>query len=696
MNLRDWRRFWPERRRLWADAQRLWPQGRSPERRRLWKGVAAVLALCVLAGAATSVWWLTRQAMAVHRLKRGVGDTMFYGADGRPWFRLDEQRHDVALAAIAADFQHAVVAIEDRRFYRHPGIDPIGIARAVYQDVRERAAVQGGSTLTQQLARTLFLSNARTYGRKIKEAILALLIEAQLTKDQILELYLNRVYLSAGVYGVETMSEHVFRKPARSLTLSESAFIAGLLRAPSALSPWSNYDGALERSHVVLAAMREQKFITPQQEAAARADRPKVQQYRQPADARAGWAKEFLRQEFQKQFGGDHPPDWQVHTTFRPDLQDAAERAVSAGLNRLNHRGLEAALVALDPSTGDILAMVGGANYAQSTFNRATRSRRQPGSAFKPFVYAAALSRGYSPVSVLSNLDRVSAPGDPEWTPRNAAEEQSDALTLRAALMESNNAAAADLQQKVGSRAVLRLASEAGLKGLPDVPSLALGTGLVTPLDLTAAYTMFPGGGEVAHPRGIVSVLDADGDETFNRPVERERILDEASAFQMVSMLRDVIDRGTGTPARALGVRGPVGGKTGTTDGYRDAWFVGFSNSLVVGVWVGLDQPAAIGRDAYGARTALPIWADFMKRAAPSRPAQAFARPDGLEDVELCNVSYLRPVEDCPVYTEYFKMGDAIPSQLCPVHRGTLKQRATRAVQGFFRSLGKRIGGIFR
>ena len=663
--------------------------------RRLWKGIAIAVLVSVVGGAGISIWWVSRYAFAVHRLTRGVGDTMFYGADGRPWFRLDEQRHDVALTEIAPDFQHAVVAIEDRRFYLHPGIDPIGVARAVYRDVREGAAVEGGSTLTQQLARTLFLSNVRSYGRKVKEAAIAILIEAQLTKNQILELYLNRVYLSAGVYGVETMSEHLFRKPARALTLPESAFIAGLLRSPSALSPWTNYDGALERSRVVLSAMREQGFITPAQEAAARAVRPQVQPYRQPSDARAGWAKEFLRQEFQTQFGGDHPPDWQVHTTFQPDLQDAAERAVSVGLQRLNRRGLEAALVAVDPSTGDILAMVGGGSYARSTFNRATRGRRQPGSAFKPLLYAAALEHGYSPVSVLTNLSRVSAPGDPEWTPRNAEGEYPDALTLRAALAESNNAAAADLQQHVGSKTVLHVADDAGLHGLPDVPSLALGTGLVSLLDLTEAYTMFPGGGEVARPRSILNVLDADGDEIFNREVDRQRVISEQSAFQMVTMLQDVIERGTGASARALGVRGSIGGKTGTTDGYRDAWFVGFSSRLVVGVWVGFDQPAPIGREAYGARIALPIWADFMKRAATSRPPGDFAVPDGLEAVELCNVSYLRPVEDCPVYTEYFKEGDAQPSQLCPIHRGTLKQRAARAVEGLLRSLGKKIGGIF-
>jgi penicillin-binding protein 1A len=664
--------------------------------KRLTDWIALALLAALLAGGTVSAIWLSRFALAVHRLARGVGDTTFYSADGRPWFRLDEQRHDVSLADIATDAQHAVVAIEDRRFYRHPGIDPIGIARAVYRDLRQGAAVEGGSTLTQQLARTLFLSNRRTYGRKLKEAAIALLIEAQLTKTQILELYLNRVYLSAGVYGIDTMAQHAFRKPAKTLTLAESAFIAGLLRAPSALSPWSNYDGALERSRLVLAAMREQGFITAAQEARARAQRPVVRPFRQPSDTRAGWAKEFLRQQFRNEFGGDHPPEWKVHTTFWPALQDAAERSVATGLKRLNRRGLQAALVALDPRTGDILALVGGADYAVSTFNRATRSRRQPGSAFKPLVYAAALEHGYSPVSVLSNLRQVSAPGDPEWNPRNGSDEQPDRLTLRAALLESNNAAAADLQRQVGSGAVLRLAGDAGLDNLPNVPSLALGTGLVTPLNLTAAYTMFPGAGEVVRPRGITTVLNDNDEPVYDRAVERHRIVSEQSAFQMVTMLEDVIERGTGTAVRTLGVRGPVAGKTGTTDGYRDAWFVGFSSSIVVGVWVGFDQPAPIGTDAYGARIALPIWADFMKRAASARPAAEFSRPDGVDAVELCDVSYLRPLDGCPVYTEYFKDGDDVPTQLCPIHPGSLRQRAARAVEGVLRSLGRKITGIFR
>jgi penicillin-binding protein 1A len=657
-----------------------------------------ILAVVVLAGIGivASIWEMSRYAAAVRRLGRGVGDTTFLSADGKPWFRLDEQRHDVALSQISPDLQRAVVAVEDRRFFLHPGIDPVGVLRAVVRDVRTGARAEGGSTLTQQLARTLFLSNSRTFARKGKEASIALLMEFELSKPQILELYLNRVYLSAGVYGVQTMAEHLFRKPASAVTLPEAALIAGLIRAPSTLSPWSNYEGALERSHVVLSVMREQKFITPEQEAAAKKVRPAIQPYRQSREGASGWAKDYLRQQYRNQFGGDSPPDWTILTTFERPVQAAAEQAVATGLRRLNKPGLEAALVALDPLNGNILAMVGGADYARSTFNRATRSRRQPGSAFKPLVYAAALSKGYSPVSVLSGLAKVSAPGDPEWVPRNADNELEDRLTLRAALLESNNAAAADLQQRISSKAVLHLASDSGLRDLPDVPSLALGTGVVTPLDLTAAFLIFPSGGGFSTPRGLLSVSNGDGEEVFSQPAETRTVISPQVAFQMVSMLRDVIDRGTGSPARALGVRGAVGGKTGTTDDYRDAWFVGFSSSVVAGVWVGFDQPSTIGREAYAARVALPIWADFMKRIEATLPPAEFAVPAGLEARELCNVSYLRPVSGCPTYTEYFKEGDPVPTDRCTIHQGSLSEQAQRVVGGIFRSIGSRIAGIFR
>ena len=661
-------------------------------RNRIFAGLYA----CLVAFTAITVVWSMRQGWAVYKLRRGVGDTWFYAADGRAWFRMDEQRRDVTLDQIAPDLRNAIVAVEDHRFFHHIGIDPIGLGRAVYRDLRF-GKLEGGSTLTQQLARTLFLSNKKTPMRKAQEALLALLLEQELSKKQILELYLNRIYLSGGVYGVETMSRNLYGKPASDLTLPEAALIAGLIRAPSALSPWTNLDGALDRSRVVLQRMREEEFITAAQEKAAAQVRPRIKAYPGATEAQAGYAKEFLRQQFRDRFGGDHPPDWQVRTTFVPELQEAAERAVESGLRRFGNQNLQAALVAIDPATGDVLALVGGRDFRQSQFNRAWRSRRQPGSAFKPFLYAAALSRGYSPVSVLDGLMSIEPQGPEEWAPRNAGHEVAESLTLRAALIESNNRAAALLQQRIGSRPVLSLASEAGLRDLPDVPSLSLGTGLVTPLDLTAAFAMFPNGGGSVRPRALTRVVDADGSVAFDNPARQDRAISPQVAFQMVSMLQDVVERGTGSPARsAYGVRFPVAGKTGTTDDFKDAWFVGFTTSTVVGVWVGEDQPATIGREAYGARYALPIWSEFIKAATRRRPAREFAPPDGMRDELLCRVSYLKPVEDCPTYTEYFKEGDDIPSRLCNLHKGSVKQQIKRAVQGFLGGLGRKLKGIFR
>ncbi|MEX1128974.1 MAG: PBP1A family penicillin-binding protein [Vicinamibacterales bacterium] len=663
--------------------------------RRLRDRIAAGIFILLVVGTTVGLTWLIRQTYVVYKLRRGVGDTWFLAANGQPWFRLDEHRRDVPLDDIPKHVRDAFVAVEDHRFYRHLGVDPIALGRAVVRNF-STGSVQGGSTLTQQLARTLFLSNQKSYGRKIREAILALNIDAQLTKDQILELYLNRIYLSAGVYGVETMSRHLFERPAKSLSLAEAALLAGLARAPSALSPWSNLDGAIARSHVALTRMREEGFITEAQERAARRARIRIRPYPGARDPRAGYAKEHLRQQFRDHFGGDHPPDWQVQTTFVPELQEAAERAVGEGLRRFPQSALQAALVAVDPETGDILALVGGRDFRQSQFNRAVRSRRQPGSAFKPFLFAAALENGYSPVSVLNGLATIAPQGPDEWAPRNASGDTPDSLTIRAAIVESNNRAATALQQRMGSRPVLRLASGAGMRDLPDVPSLSLGSGVVTPLALTTAFAVFPNGGYAVRPRAIKSVLNGDGDEALANDVVRDRVISEQSAYQMVSMLTDVLDRGTASAARRWGVRFPAGGKTGTTNEFKDAWFVGFSSSIVVGVWVGFDQPKTIGRDAYGSRYALPIWSDFMRRAAKTRPPQRFEPAAGLHDVQLCSVSYQRPVEGCPVYSEYLKEGDDAPGRLCTLHQGSIKQRVRRGVEGFFSGLGKKLKEIIK
>ena len=658
-------------------------------------GRAKYLLYAFLVAAAVMFGWVATQSHAVYQLTRGVGDTWFHSADGRRWFRLDEQRHDVPIAAISPHLQNAFVAVEDHRFFLHPGIDPIALGRAVVRNVSSRS-VEGGSTITQQLARTLFLSNRRSYGRKAREAVIAMLIDLQLTKQQILELYLNRIFLGAGIYGVEAMSQRVFGKPARNLSLAESALIAGLARAPATFSPWNNLDEAISRSHVVLARMRDEKFISDEQYRAARRAPLRVRPYRGDNDGRHGYAKAYLRQRFRDAFGGDHPPDWRVDTTFVVALQDAAERAVESGLRSTGKPSLQAALVAIDPHTGNVLALVGGRDYQRSAFNRASRSRRQPGSAFKPFVFAAALERGMSPVSILTGLNRIAPQGPEEWTPRDIRDDAPDELTLRAALIESNNRAATALQQRVGSRGVLGLASDAGLRDLPDVPSLALGAGVVTPLALTTAYSVFPNGGFAIQPRDIIRVRDAGGGAALQHEVDRERVISPEVAFQMVSMLSDALDRGTGAPARRLGVRFPSGGKTGTTNDFKDAWFVGFSSSIVAGVWVGFDQPNTIASDAYGSRYALPIWADFMQRASRVRPARAFERPAGLAEEQLCAITYRKPVDGCPLYTEFLKEGDEAPGRLCTLHSGSIRQRVMRTVEGWMAEMGRRARGIFR
>ena len=658
-------------------------------------GRAKYLLYGFLIAAAVTFGWFATQSYAVYKLTRGVGDTWFYSADGQRWFRLDEQRHDVPITAVSTHLQNAFVAVEDHRFFLHPGVDPIALGRAVMRNVSSKS-LQGGSTITQQLARTLFLSNRRSYGRKAREAAIAMLIDLQLTKQQILELYLNRIFLGAGIYGVEAMSQRVFGKPAKNLTLAESALIAGLARAPATFSPWNNLEEAIERSHVVLARMRDEKFITEEQYRDARRAPLKVRPYRSENDGRHGYAKAYLRQRFRDEFGGDHPPDWRVDTTFVVALQDAAERAVENGLRSTGKPSLQAALVAIDPHTGNVLALVGGRDYQRSAFNRASRSRRQPGSAFKPFVFAAALERGMSPVSILTGLNRIAPQGPEEWTPRDVHDDAPDELTLRAALIESNNRAATALQQRVGSRGVLRLAADAGLRDLPDVPSLALGAGVVTPLALTTAYSVFPNGGFAVKPRDIIRVRDAGGSTALQPQVDSERVIAPEVAFQMVSMLSDALDRGTGAPARRLGVRFPSGGKTGTTNDFKDAWFVGFSSSLVAGVWVGFDQPNTIAADAYGSRYALPIWADFMQRASRVRPARAFERPGGLEEESLCAITYRKPVDGCPLYTEFLKVGDEAPGRLCTLHPGSIRQRVTRTVEGWMAEMGRRVRGVFR
>lgn len=668
-----------------------------PTRRLLRAGVLALASASAVVAGGSTVLWTMRHVRAIQRLDGRVGGTTFLDAAGRPWFELDEERVDVPLEQIATAVKDAVIAVEDHRFYLHPGLDPIGLTRALFYNVRREDGQQGGSTLSQQLARTLFLSTDPTYVRKAKEAALAIMLEGLLSKRTILELYLNRVYLSGGVHGVEAMSRRMFDKPASALTLGEAALMAGIIRAPARYSPWTHLDAALRRRAVVLRRMREEGKITPAAEAAARAEPVRMRAHPGNPESHHGYAKAYVRQQFRALYGDDDPAEWSVRTTFVPELQDAAERAVAQGLRRTGVPGLQASLVALDPATGDILALVGGADFNAAPFNRAVRSHRQPGSAFKPFVYAAALEAGLSPVSVLDGLDQVQVQASEGlWIPRDEQAAGRSSLTLREGLVESSNAAAVALQVRIGRRPVLRLVGDLGVREQPDVPSLALGSGLVTPLALTAAYAVFPSMGQTVRPRGIVAIEDAHGQVMRQVHVERQSALRPAVAYQMVSLLQDVVERGTGRRARALGVRGPVGGKTGTTNDAVDAWFVGFSSSVVVGVWVGFDSPRTIRAGASGADVALPIWAAFMRDADRMRPARPFERPAAVRVERLCRVSHKRALAGCAAYEEYFKDGDAVPSAVCPVHQGSFPLRIQRAMGSFAGSLYRRLREFLR
>lgn len=624
---------------------------------------AGALALVVLMAGA----WTLRHGRAIYALNQGVGGTVFYDADGAPWFHLDDRRQDVPFDRISTFFKDAVIAVEDHRYFLHPGIDPVGVTRAAVHNLSAERGEQGGSTITQQLARTLFLTNVRTYGRKIKEAVLSVMLEAFLSKREILELYMNRIYLGSDIYGIEAMSREAFGKPAADITLAEAALVAGLIRAPATYSPWRYPERARERSLVVLRRMREEGKISFEQEEAARREQVRIAPRVTASSSRHGYAKAFLRRQFEDHFQGRNPPHWKVHTTFVQQVQDAAEAAVRTGLQRLNTPGLQAALVAIDPSTGNLLALVGGADYESTPFNRATQSRRQPGSAFKPFVYAVGLAKGLSPISVISGLDDTSA-GLDGWAPRDGSTRSRRTMTLRDALSESNNAAAVALQLQVGARPVIRLARDLGVSDQPDVPSLALGSGLVTPLDLTAAFAVFPGGGYGVRARGLVAVEDAAGDLMTYVHLERQQILSEQVAYQMVSILRDAATRGTAARLQQEGLSMQVAGKTGTTNEAHDAWFVGFSSSVVAGVWIGFDQPRAIRRGASGARVALPIWADFMRRTAGRLPAKPFGRPSNLRAVKMCRLSHQRAGRSCPSYVEHFKPGDEVPQASCALH----------------------------
>ena len=652
----------------------------------------------------------------VRRMGEMAQATVFYDAADAPAFTIfDERRFDVSLADVSPHLVQALLAIEDQRFRTHGGVDVVRIAGATLANLREGRLAQGGSTITQQLARQSFLTLDKTYTRKVQEVLLAVRIERQYTKDQILELYLNKMYFGAGLYGAEAAALGYFGKPARELTVAESALLAGLVKSPSTWAPSVNMERAVARRNVVLQAMRDEGDIDEATFAAARDSTVTLRDALRRDEPFGQYFKEQVRQELIERFGRErvYQAGLRVYTTIDVEMQKAAEAAVEKALADLSARRaaalkarkravpeddapLQAALVALDPRSGHVRAIVGGRSFSESHFNRAVQAKRQPGSAFKPFVYAAALENGYTPASLIDRLDEPFATLQGEWSPEEGHASGSE-LTMRTALKTSSNRAAVRMLEMVGVASAVDYAQKLGLGSVPAVPSLALGSGEVTLFDMTSAYSAFASAGMWHHPQLIRRVEDVEGNVLYRSEDESQQAVSPTTAFLMSSMLADVIDSGTAWKARQLGFRLPASGKTGTTNEYRDAWFVGYTQSLTAGVWVGYDTPRQIlPGSAYAGDVAVPLWADFMKAATKGDKPEPLVVPRTVVAVQICKLSGKRPASGCDavpvanddglvidqsmIGTEYFERGTE-PREVCHLHVG--------------RSLFGRIAGWF-
>jgi penicillin-binding protein 1A len=528
----------------------------------------------------------------------------------------------LTLAELPPYLPKAFLAAEDRRFYSHHGIDLTGIARAARNDLKRHKALQGGSTITQQIARTLFLSPEQTLRRKLQEAGLAVRIEHLMSKDEILALYLNRIYFGGGAYGVDAAARTYFGKSARNVNLSEAALLAALPKAPTKLAPTDDFQAALKRSHLVLRSLVAQHWITPQQAADATAHPPVLATEAQ-ADGDFGYVLDLAAQEA-KALNTSNTPDLVVHLTIDSRLQAEATHAVRDAVARGYGAGAtQAALISLG-TDGGVRALVGGADHRLSAFDRAVQAQRQPGSAFKAFVYAAALEANIAPDDVREDAP-VNVGG---WRPANADGLYAGNVTLTDAFARSINTVAVRLTQEVGPARVAEVARRFGLTTIPPHPAtpVALGAYETSLIDITSGYQVFQLGGRRAEPFLIDSITDARGQPVYRRPPQApQSVYDATRAAQMTRMMQAVIDKGTGRRA-ALGR--PAAGKTGTSQDYRDAWFVGFTPDYVTGVWMGDDRGRPMTRVAGGELPA-ETWKRFMLAAEQGLPVRPFAQPTG-------------------------------------------------------------------
>jgi penicillin-binding protein 1A len=581
----------------------------------------------------------------------------------------EQNRTDRPIAEIPTALRQGVIATEDKRYYDHQGVDFWGIARALYVDITQGKR-HGGSTITQQYVKNAFVTPEFTLKRKVKEALLAYRVEKELSKDEILELYLNTIYFGHGAYGVESASKAYFGKPVTDLTLAESAMIAGVLRSPGTYSPYLDPEAAKARRDTVLDLMVEEGYAAPADAEAAKAEEV-VTAGLVDTSAQAPYFVEYIKAQLTEEYGSDQV--WRggisVQTTLDMNMQRAAEAAVQETLDEADDPS--AALVAVDPTTGEILAMVGGRDFATQQFNVAAQGQRQPGSSFKPFVFATALEQGiHAEKTYSAGPASLPLPNGQTW--KVTGSKSGGSMRLRKAMEKSVNSVWAQLILDIDAAEVVATVERLGMhEGIAAVPAIALG-GLedgVSPLEMASAYGVFANQGTLVEPHGIRNVTDGSGEELFNAAPEATPVMEPAVAWLTTDVLKGVITNGTG---KAASIGRPAAGKTGTTQEYRDAWFVGYTPQISAAVWVGYPEEQREMKDVHGRRVTggsfpAEIWASFMERALEGIAEEDWSKPDGLTTVACCTQTGLRATDYCPeTFSATFITGHA-PGE-CATH----------------------------
>jgi len=605
-----------------------------------------------------------------------------------------ENRILVTLDDTPPNLIHAFIAVEDRNFYKHWGIHLSSVVRAGLKNTMSLRVREGASTITQQLARNLFLNQEQTWTRKVREAVLAVRIEQNYSKEEILEMYLNQIYFGDGAYGIQSAARGFFGKDVKNLTLSECALLAGLPRNPRGYSPFRHPDAAKRRRDIVIRSMEDCHFIDKDQGAKARKEEMRIGSTPLNPD-HAPYFMEMVRQFLEKEVGSEaiYEGGLTVYTTLDLDWQTESEKLVEKVLTKLEKdtgtkdtraryleardKGknpvldyLESSAMVVDVETGALRVMIGGRSFDESNFNRATSALRQPGSAFKPFIYLTALEKGFYPSYVMTDAPVVfyEAGQDP-WRPLNYDREFRGPVSLRFALQKSLNVPTIKVQEEIGTPDVIKTARTAGIHTpIPEFRSIALGTAEVTLEDLCYAYAVFANNGIRVEPYFVTKIEDQSGNVLHEYRPEQREVLAPAPVAILTNMLESVVDHGTGADSRTEGFILPAAGKTGTTDDYSDAWFIGFTPKTVAGVWVGYDQPHTIGGGMSGTRAALPLWTSIMKVVTAGDPPQQFELPEGVVTREVCVDTGLPASPYCPVTQPELFLAGKVPTERCTLH----------------------------